>query len=70
MSHTWLPGRKAALCVLALLALLAAGQPARSDPKESGDLVVGFLYVGAKDDSGYSQAPVAWRRCRQEAGRR
>jgi len=35
-------------------ALLAAGLPIR--PARAGDLVIGFIYVGPKDDYGYNQA--------------
>lgn len=39
-----------------LLVLVAAGMLAAMESRAAGDLVLGFLYVGPKDDYGYNQA--------------
>ena len=48
----------AMLCGTALLAALAVGLTAvrQATPKATKDLTVGFIYIGPKDDYGYSQA--------------
>ena len=37
-------------------AVLAAGALLRTSPARAGDLTIGFIYVGSKDDYGYNQA--------------
>src|SRR5579862_4244671 len=55
MSQQWMPGRRAVVKGLGTAALVAgAGGLAR--PARAADLVVGFIYVGPKDDYGYNQA--------------
>src|SRR5947208_2039227 len=46
----------AALSVAGLLAFLVAGLVGCNGSNNSGDLKVGFIYIGPKDDYGYSQA--------------
>ena len=55
MSSQWTPGRRAVVTGLGAAALTAGiGLPARR--AQAADLVVGFIYVGPKDDYGYNQA--------------
>ena len=55
MSSQWTPGRRAVVTGIGAAALTAAvGAPVRR--ASAADLVVGFIYVGPKDDYGYNQA--------------
>jgi basic membrane protein A len=55
MSSKWTPGRRAVVTGLGAAALTGAiGAPLRR--ASAADLVVGFIYVGPKDDYGYNQA--------------
>jgi simple sugar transport system substrate-binding protein len=55
MSQVWSPGRRAVVKGLGAAAL-AAGTGGLGRPARAADLVVGFIYVGPKDDYGYNQA--------------
>jgi basic membrane protein A and related proteins len=55
MTQDWMAGRRTIIKGLGATAL-AAGTGVLGRPARAADLVVGFIYVGPKDDYGYNQA--------------
>jgi basic membrane protein A len=55
MAQDWTAGRRTVIKGLGATAL-AAGSGVLGGPARAADLVVGFIYVGPKDDYGYNQA--------------